>query len=137
MASVYGEGTWQDGQMASVPQARLATTGGTHSSGLWVWAGEADKLSLGHRLSLSFPPCPPCIPTPRPKPGQEGLKGRLSREDEGGGHRGDPWAKHCAQGIMYVSWLYPLLLTRGPDHPNPFSERRGLDSEVNLLPEVS
>ena len=51
---MHGEGTQHDGQMASVPQVRLATTRGTHSSGLWVWAGEADKLSLAIGFHCGF-----------------------------------------------------------------------------------
>lgn len=80
--SAWGGDTagWSDG---FCPTSQACNYGGTHSSGLWVWVGEADKLSLGHLAFTTKPPCPPCIPTPRPKPGQAAIKGRLSREDAG------------------------------------------------------
>lgn len=62
-------------------------------------------------------------------------QGRLSREGRGAVvTEGTPGLSTALRALCTLSWLYPLLLTRGPGHQNPFSERRGLDSEVNLLP---
>lgn len=120
----------------------------SHKSGLQL-PGEptapASGCGQGKQISFHWPSAftvASSASTLYPHREAEAWPGRLQRqaeqrEDEGSGHRGDPWAKHCAQSIMYVSGLYPLLLTQGPDHPNPFSGRRGLDSEVNLLPKVS